>query len=112
MTYSHLSGDIYLANDILDGCSVAIKLESTINEHQTLEHEFHVLKTLGRGVGFPVIHWFDSEAGYNVIVFDWLGPSLEDLFACSNYKLSEGTVSNLASQLVSSSTCVYILYTY
>ena len=112
MTYTHLSGDIYLADNILDGRSVAIKLESTINKHQTLEHEFHILKTLGRGVGFPIVHWFGSEEGYNAIVFDCLGPSLEDLFIHSNYKFSRGTVSNLASQLVRSSTCLEMLCAY
>ena len=107
-----MSGNIYLAKDILDGCTIAIKLESTINKHQTLEHEFHVLKTLSGGVGFPIIHWFGSEEGYNAMVFDRLGPSLEDLFARSNYKLSEGTVSNLALQLVSSSgyLCINVVH--
>ena len=112
MAYSHSSGDIYLANDILDGCSIAIKLESTINKQQTLEHEFLILKTLGRGVKFPIVHWFGSEEGYNAIIFDHLGPSLEDLFICSNYKFSRGTVSNLATQLVSSSAHVQMLCTY
>ena len=112
MAYSHLSGDIYLANDILDGHSIAVKLKSTINEHQTLEHKFRILKTLGGGVGFPIVHWFGSEEGYNAIVFDHLGPSLEDLFVCSNYKFSRETVSNLALQLVSSSAHVQMLCAY
>ena len=54
--------------------------------HQLLEHEFCILKTLGRGVGFPIVHWFDSEEDYNAVIFDHLGPSLEDLFVHSNYK--------------------------
>ena len=106
------TGDINLASNILDGSSVAIKLELTTNRHQTLEHEFHVLKTLGGGVGFPTIHWFGSEEGYNAIVFDCLGPSLEELFVRSNHKFSGGTISNLALQLVSSFACVKILRTY
>ena len=106
------TGDIYLASDILEGHSVAVKLELTTNRHQTLEHKFHVLKTLGGGVGFPTVHWFGSEEGYNAIIFDCLGPSLEELFVCSNHKFSGGTISNLALQLVSSFACVKILHTY
>ena len=106
------TGDIYLASDILDGCSIAIKLEPTTNRHQILEHKFHVLKTLGGGVGFPTIYWFGSEEGYNTIIFNCLGPSLEELFVHSNRKFSGGTISNLALQLVSSFACVKILHTY
>ena len=112
MTKSHSSGDIYLANNILDGCSIAIKLEPTINKHQTLEHEFHVLKTPGRGVGFLIVHWFVSDKGYNAIIFNCLGPSLEDLFVHSNYMFSRDTISNFALQLVSSSACVKMLCGY
>ena len=97
----HPSGDIYLACDIINGCNVAVKLGSISSKGQTLEHDFHVLKILSGGMGLPNIQWFGSEGGYNAIVFDCLGPSLENLFIGSNYKICRRTVSNLAKQLVS-----------
>ena len=97
----HPSGDIYLACGIINGCNVAAKLESISSKGQTLEHDFHVLKILSGGMGLPNVQWFGSEGGYNAIVFDCLGPSLEDLFIGSNYKICRRTVSNLAKQLVS-----------
>jgi casein kinase I family protein HRR25 len=100
LTYSCLSGDIYLAYDILGGNDVAVKLEYASGKSQTLEHEYHILKTLGGRVGFPRVHWFGSEGSYNAIVFDCLGPSLEDLFIYSNYKIPSTIISNLARQLV------------
>ena len=106
-TYSCLSGDIYLAPDILCGNDVAIKLEYASGKDQTLEHEYHILKTLGGRVGFPRVHWFSSEGGYNAIVFDCLGPSLENLFIHSNYKIPSTIVSNLARQLVNGNTCIF-----
>lgn len=96
-----MSGDIYLACDIINGHDVAVKLESISSKDQTLVHEFCVLKILGGGMGLPNIHWFGSEGGYNAIVFDCLGPSLKDLFIGSNYKICRRTFSNLAKQLVS-----------
>ena len=97
----HPSGNIYLACDIINGHDVAVKLESISSKDQTLVHEFYVLKILGGGMGLLNIQWFGSEGGYNAIVFDCLGPSLEDLFIGSNYKICRRTVSNLAKQLVS-----------
>ena len=91
----------YLACDIIDGHDVAVELESISSKDQTLVHEFCVLKILGGGMRLPNIQWFGSEGGYNAIVFDCLGPSLEDLFIGSNYKICRRTVSNLVKQLVS-----------
>lgn len=105
---SLLKGDIYLARDILHDRDVAVKLESTAYKQQTLEHEFHVLKTLSGGVGIPSVHWFGAEGNYNAIVFDRLGPSLQDLFVRSNFKFSTKTVSTLARQLVSQIKYVHI----
>lgn len=79
---------------------MAVKLEPSTRKHQTLEHEFHVLKALGGCEGVPKVHWFGSEGIYNVIVFDRLGPSLGDLLIRSNFTFSTKTVSALAKQLV------------
>jgi hypothetical protein len=70
--------------------------------HCTLEHEFHVYKKIAPGgPGIPSVHSFGIECGYNVMVMDCLGPSLEQLFAHCHFRFSIKTVLLLASQLVS-----------
>ena len=51
--------------------------------------------------GVPHLKWFGVEGEYNVMVIDFLGPSLEDLFNYCNQKFSLKTVLMLADQLVS-----------
>jgi hypothetical protein len=94
-------GDIYLAHDILSGKDVIIKLKSVKGEHLTIEHEFRVYKKLGCGIGIPHVHWFGTEAGFNAIVIDSLGQSLEELFTRCHFRFSVKTVLLLARQLVS-----------
>jgi hypothetical protein len=80
---------------------VAIKLERTESNHQTLEHEYNVYQKLQGGVGIPRTHWFGVDDGCNFMAIDRLGPSLHDLFAHCNSQFSVKTVTLLAVQLVS-----------
>lgn len=57
-------------------------------------------------VGIPTIKWCGSEGDYNVMVMEFLGPSLEDLFNFCNRKFSLKTVLLLADQLVSCSSFI------
>ena len=57
-------------------------------------------KSLAGAIGIPSVHWFGTECDYNVLVLEYLGPSLEDLFNCHNRKFSLPTVLLLADQLV------------
>jgi casein kinase I homolog HRR25 len=59
-----------------------------------------VYKSLAGGVGIPIIHWFGTEGGYNVMVLDLLGPSLEDLFGFCGRRFTLKTVLILADQLI------------
>ena len=93
--------DICLAYDILSGNDVVIKLEQVEGKVHMLGGEFHIYTKLKGGTGIPHVHWFGRESGFDVIVVDRLGQSLEDLFVQCHFKFTVKTVSLLAGQLVS-----------
>lgn len=95
-----IAGDIYLANNVISGQEIAIKLESTDAKKPQLRHEFSVYKSLVGGVGIPSVGWFGTECKYNAMVLQRLGLSLEDIFHNCNRKFSLKTVILLADQLV------------
>lgn len=80
---------------------VAIKLESIKIDPSVLEEEVRVYKLLAGGPGIPQVHWFGDECDFNAMVFDLLGPSLEDLFNFCGRKFSLKTVLMLGDQLIS-----------
>ena len=94
-------GEIFLAEDILLQQNVVIKLEPLAGKCHTLKHKFHVYKKLCGGIGIPAVHWFGTEAGFNTMVMDCLGQSLDDLFVDCNFWFTLKTVLSLAGQLVS-----------
>jgi serine/threonine protein kinase len=103
-------GDVYLAMDIILGQTVVVKLEPLETSQHMLAHEFSVYEKLGGGVGIPHVRWFGTEAGFNAMAIDCLGPSLENLFTRHRYQFTRITVLTIASQLVSNSTLKHDLW--
>lgn len=93
-------GEAYLARDILSGKDVVIKLELVHAKQHTIEHEYRVYKKLGGRSGIPRVYWFGSESGFNAMVMDRLGLSLDDLFVRCHHQFSVKTVLLLTRQLV------------
>ncbi|XP_022721552.1 casein kinase 1-like protein 2 isoform X2 [Durio zibethinus] len=93
-------GEIYHGTNIQTNEEVAIKLENMKTKHPQLLYESKLYKILQGGNGISNVRWFGIEGGYNVLVMDLLGPSLEDLFNFCSRKLSLKTVLMLADQLI------------
>ena len=81
------------------GEEVAIKLEYNSTDFPVLQSEAYIYETLVGGAGIPHVHWYGEKGDYNVMVFDLLGPSLEDLFEFCGRRFSLKTVL-IANQLI------------
>ncbi|KAL9630645.1 MAG: hypothetical protein Q9164_006315 [Protoblastenia rupestris] len=82
------------------GEEVAIKLEHVSIDPSFLELEVDIYRSLSGGAGIPRVYDYLFECEYNAMVFDLLGPSLEDLFNFCGRQFSLKTVLMLADQLL------------
>ena len=82
------------------GDKVAVKLENSTKRFSPIENELSLYKILAGGAGIPRVLWNGREDNFNVMVFELLGPSLEDLFDFCGRKLSLKTVLMIANQLI------------
>lgn len=73
-----------------------------------LRHEYKVYRALRACEGTPRALEFGTEYGYNAIVMNRYGPSLEELFHLCGTKFTLKTVLLIADQLVSSSAVSYL----
>ena len=87
-------GDIYLGLNLQSNQRIAIKCEST-NKNNWLKYESDILKYLQNGIGIPEFYGYLSKDNCNFMLFELLGPSLEDLFDLCQQKLQ------LADQMLS-----------
>jgi len=46
------------------------------------------------------VYFYGEEGEYNILVLEFLGPNIEDLFQYTNQKFSKKTVLMLADQIV------------
>jgi len=93
-------GDVYLATDTNTSGEVAVKLEHVSIDPSLLREEVEVYKSLAGGSGIPTVYWFGYECEYRAMVFELLGPSLEDLFNYCGRHFSLKTVLMIADQLI------------
>ena len=94
-------GDVYLAQNIFNGEEVAVKMESQMCKQPQLLYECKLYRHLQGGIGIPRLRWYGThETGYNVMVTDLLGPSLEDLFNSCGRRFSLKTVLMVADQML------------
>ena len=79
---------------------MAIKLEHVSIDPSLLREEVEVYKSLAGGPGISNVYWFGWECEYRTMVFELLGPSLEDLFNYCGRQFSLKTVLMMADQLI------------
>jgi len=92
-------GHIYLAKDC-NGNDYAVKGERVGVPHPQLMNERRLYQLIKGGIGVPEILWHGSAAGFNVIVMEMLGPTLEDLYNTCSRKFSMKTMIMLTDQMI------------
>ncbi len=65
-----------------------------------LKDEADIYRFLSDDVDIPRVYAYETECEYNTIIFDLLGPSLEDLFNFCDRKFSLKTMLMLVDQLL------------
>ena len=96
-------GDIYLGLNTQSNKYIAIKSEP-INESKNnslLKYESDILQYLQNGKGIPEFYSYIKKDKNNYMLFELLGPSLEDLFDLCQQKFSLKTILLLADQMIS-----------
>ena len=76
---------MYFACNILSEKTIVFKLKPVKGDDHTLEHKFSVYKKLNKGVSIPLVHYFGTESGFDIMAIDHLSPSLKDLFVHTNF---------------------------
>ena len=79
---------------------MAIKLEHYRIAPSFLDQEIEIYESLHGRPGFPRIFWHGSQDDFRVMVFELLGPNLEDLFRYCGNRFSMKTTLMLMDQLL------------
>ena len=82
---------------------VVVKLEEICNRRhaEVLLAEGNVFRKLEGGPGIPKVYWFGVyEPYYNGLVLEYLGPSIQELFAYCDRKFSLKTILMLIDQII------------
>jgi len=78
---------------------VAIKLEKRTNEESKLINEAKLYKIL-KYKGIPKIEWLGKSKKWNILVMEYLGPTLEELFEFCDHEFSLKTILLMADQVL------------
>lgn len=93
-------GEVVSAVNIVTKEVAAIKLEESNVNRPKLQIEADILKNLQGGTGIPKFYYYGQYKGYNCLVMELLGPSLEQLLNLYDRSLSLDTVLFLSEQLI------------
>jgi serine/threonine protein kinase len=96
------TNDILLAHTIKNE-KVVIKFEKKKHnegEHSMLRHEFKIYKELQGAYGYCKVYWFGQHDGCNVLIFELLYHSIENLFNKCHLVFTLKSVLQLADQML------------
>ncbi|KAK5442638.1 hypothetical protein LTS15_010956 [Exophiala xenobiotica] len=82
------------------GEEVAMKLEHHSVSPSLLDEEARIYQSLAGKPGFPQVYWHGRQDDFTALVFELLGPNLEDLFRYCGNHFSLKTTLMLADQLL------------
>jgi serine/threonine protein kinase len=94
-------GEIYRGVNLLTHEEVAVKCEKSTILYPQLALESKLYDFMRLESNSATCHYYGSANGYNCLVMDLLGPSLEDLFVRCSRRFCLKTVLQLAIQLTS-----------
>ncbi|KAF4659869.1 hypothetical protein FOL46_006430 [Perkinsus olseni] len=103
-------GTVYACTDTITGQQLAAKLEPVDCKHPQLLYEAKLYRLLSdeHQPGIPSAFWFGVEGGYNILVMERLGPSLEDLFT-STTGLASAILNVAFRKMVMALGIVYLI---
>ena len=93
-------GLVYKGYHNNDEHKVAIKLEKRYTKKPRLLLEASFYKKLKDIQYVPNVQWLGRSKKWNIMVIDYLGPSLEDLFSFCNNSFSLKTIGMIAIQIL------------
>jgi serine/threonine protein kinase len=91
---------IHAGRDVPTGDVVAIKLEHRSIAPSLLRQEIEIYEELIGQPGIPRVFWHGYHCDFQAMVFELLGPNLEDLFRYCDNKFSLKTTLMLMDQLL------------
>lgn len=99
-------GALFWAADLVNGHRVLVKISDSSSSYGSLQREHNVLDQL-RGIeGIPDVTWSGMEFEHYYLVFEDLGPTLQDLLDSTGQPLPVNVVSLLAEQVVRKSPAI------
>lgn len=101
-------GEVFLGEDIETKQKVAVKMEQNKTQSPQLHYEAKLYNIFSSGVSIPRFYWYGNEAKYRVMVIEYLGKSLEDLFQLCHQRFSVKTVLMIADQAISALEFIHI----
>ena len=93
-------GVVYVGTDLDTKENVAMKMERVDATHGHLYHEYRVYRAISGTTGIPKARWYGTDTVHLILVMDFLGPTLGELFMLCGHKFSVKTVLMLADQLI------------
>ena len=96
-----------IGRDVESGQEVAIKLEHYSVGLSLLSQEVDIYKQLKERPGVPKVFWHGSNCDFQVMVFELLGPSLEDLLQYCGETFTLKTTLMLVDQMLRRIECLH-----